>query len=303
MNRTIRFRWGVLLVLGGLLLACALPQLSPATQNSAPDLTFTQTAVALQQTQVALQLTLQAPSSAPASPAVPATATAGSTAPTATWSPTATQPPTATLAASPTAAAGQGLAGHAIGNLYCRTGPAPYYPAVDTMHAGDQVAVMARASQGDNYWLVRTPHGEICWVWGRWLNIAGDPQTLPEATPPPAPPAAVSVTLLRQDACWGNTLVFSIVNRGPKPIESIWIHIKDLSTGNTFEIPPANRDVFYYCSGQLDTLDPSQDVEVWVDVGAVDLSGHTVQVTVKTCTEEGLQGQCIQRTPFNVNVP
>jgi len=290
-NRFVRFRWGVLWGVGVLLLACALPQAAPSS-SAVSDLALTQTAVALQQTQVALQLTVQAASSAP-------TATA-TVAPSATpVEPTAT----ATLAVSPTTSPEEGLPGQARGNLYCRTGPAPYYPAIDTMHADDQVVILARAAGRDDYWLVQTPHGKTCWVWGRWLNIAGDPQTLPEATPPPAPPAAVSVTLLRQDACWGNALVFSVVNRGPTPIESVRFYIKDLKTGNSYETPAIQRDVFYYCSGQLDTLDPAEDVEVWVDIGGADLRGHTVQVTVKTCTEEGLQGQCIQRPPFNVNVP
>lgn len=304
MDRSVRFRFGFLLLLVGVLLACAWPQTAQTTHSPPSDLAFTQTAVALQQTQVALQLTLQASSPT----AAPVVATPSSPPPTAAVaaSPTpaaAAATPTPTLAVSPTPTTGNGLAGKATGNLYCRTGPAPYYPAIDTMKAGDQVTVLARASSADDYWLVQTPQGQTCWVWGRWLDVVGDAAALPAATPPPAPPAAVTVRLLRQQTCWNPSLVFSVTNRGPKAIESIWFRITDLETGNIYETPPGQRDVFYYCSGQLDTLDPAQDTEVWVDLGGPDVQGHIVQVVVKTCTEEGLQGECIQRTPFNVKVP
>ncbi|HEY58790.1 MAG TPA: hypothetical protein G4O04_09710 [Anaerolineae bacterium] len=40
-----------------------------------------------------------------------------------------------------------------MGNFYCRTGPAPYYPAIDSMKTGDAVQVKALQS-GNTYQLL-----------------------------------------------------------------------------------------------------------------------------------------------------
>ncbi len=289
-----------------LIMACTLfPVASAPSQSSAGALSITQTALALQQTQVALELTRRAPSLvAPTSPPQPTAAALPTTAPA---TPTAQPLPSATLPA-PTAtpaASGSGLPGTASGNLNCRTGPAPYYPAIDTMKAGDKVTVIGRQPQGNNYWLVTTPRGNTCWVWGRWLNITGDTSTLAIATPPPPPPAAASIRLLRQDTCGSHFLVFAILNQGPQPIESYLIRIKDLKTGLLFDNTaiPSFEDGFYRCGDTLPTLKPRQETEAWVPIGNNDTHGHTVQVTLKTCTEDGFGGQCIERTPFNVTVP
>ena len=290
-----------------LIMACTLfPVASAPSQSSAGALSITQTALALQQTQVALELTRRAPSLvAPTSPLPQPTAAALPTAAPAT--PTSQPLPSATLLA-PTAtpaAPGSGLPGTASGNLYCRTGPAPYYPAIDTMKAGDKVTVIGRQPEGDNYWLVTTPHGKTCWVWGRWLNITGDTASLTIATAPPPPPAAASIRLLRQDTCGNHFLVFSILNQGPESIESYLVRIKDLQTGFQYDnsTMPAFEDAFYRCGSTLPTLKPGKDTEAWIPIGNADTRGHTVQVSLKTCTEDGLSGECIERTPFNVTVP
>ncbi len=192
-----------------------------------------------------------------------------------------------------------------MGNLYCRTGPAPYYPAVDTMTSGAQVTVLARAPQQFvNYWQVRTPRGTVCWVWGRWLNIRGDTNTLAVGEAPPPPPGAFSIRLLRQDVCFGfRFLVFSVTNRGPKPIESMNLVVKDMDTGYTYEVPPGQRDHLYHCGAYVDPLDPGKKVELWLPLRGANLSGHTVQVSGEACTEDGLAGECVKRTPFTVTVP
>ncbi len=281
------------------LLACSLPMLQGApTPAPVADVAFTQTALVLQQTQAALSLTLQAPSATPVPPptALPSPTTLPS-------SPTPAVPPTATLVPPTATLMPSGIQGTAIGNLYCRTGPAPYYPAIDSMTAGDQVSVLARSSEENNYWLVKTPRGNTCWVWGRWLEIHGDTATLTIATAPPPPPAAASIALLRQDTCSGSyNLVFSIINRGPVPIESLRLQVKD-DKGHLHSNLPAWGDVFRRCGGSLASLPAHQETEVWIPTGNVDLRGRMVQVMLTTCTKDGLKGECIERTPFNVSVP
>ncbi len=268
----------------------------PATE---PNLPLTMTALVLLQTQMALQQTLQVPT---ATPGVVAPPTQPPALP--TLKPTSSPLPTATQSlATPTASvSGGGLSGSATGNLYCRTGPAPYYPATDTLKSGDPVTVIARTQDDSDYWLVRTPNGDVCWVWGRWLRITGDKAALPVATAPPPPPGAFSIGLRKQATCGGvYYLVFVVVNRGPKPLESIQIRAKDTKSGKVYEIPVIYRNSFFRCGANPGSLAPGQEAEVWVP--ADDLSGRTLQVTAKACTKDDFQGECINRTPFIVNVP
>ena len=303
-NSKKRARWPLvfLLALLSLAAACPISIVLPAQPSSSeePDLALTMTALALMQTQIALQKTLQAPT--PTTAALPL--------PSPTWPPVASPLPTATLAPTqpPAATATTSrteLSGTATGNLYCRTGPAPYYPKIDTLSKGNRVTVLARAADAEtDYWLVRTPSGDVCWVWGRWLSIEGDKTALPIATAPPPPPGAFSIGLRKQDTCAGvRYLVFVVVNRGPKPLESIQIRVKDIQTGNTFEIPVLYRNSFFGCTENPDALAPNREAEVWVPIGAIDLSGRTVQVTAQACTKDDFQGECVQRTPFLVKVP
>ncbi|GEM_PF-2479877 len=297
-----RARWPLVFVLTFLALAATCPITvrfaTPPPAEEDPGLALTMTALVLVQTQIALEQTLQAPTPTVAASPTPSPLSLPSPLPTATLAPTSTPLPTATPSQTE-------LAGTATGNLYCRTGPAPYYPKIETLSKGTPVTVLARASDPEaNYWLVRTPSGDVCWVWGRWLRIQGDKTALPIATAPPPPPGAFSIGLRKQDTCAGmRYLVFVVVNRGPKALESIQIQARDTQTGNLFEIPAYYRNSFFRCSANPDALPPGQETEVWVPIGSIDLSGRTIQVTAQACTQDDFQGQCVKRTPFLVQVP
>ena len=153
------------------LLACSMPMQAPkVSQSQQPNIGMTMTALPLQQTQIALQLTqralsapsptapLPSPTHAPTASATPSPTQAHPTGASPSPTPTAA-PPTPTLQppTSTSTASAEGLPAAATGNLYCRTGPAPYYPAVDIMTAGEKVTVLARApKQFASYWQVRT---------------------------------------------------------------------------------------------------------------------------------------------------
>jgi len=301
------------------LLACSVPLQPQGAPREQPDLAITMTALSVQQTQIALRLTqqaLSAPSLTPLPPTPtyppPASATPVPTLP----FPTGASPSSTPAGASPTStqqlptstptAGAETLPAVATGNLYCRTGPAPYYPAVDIMVSGEQVTVLARApKQFASYWQVSTPRGKKCWVWGRWLNIKGDTNSIVMAAKVPSPPpGAFSIRLLRQGVCFGaRFLVFSVTNRGPKPIESMKVVAKDLGTGYIYEVPPDRRDYIYHCGAYVDSLKPGKEVELWLPLRGENLSGHTIQVSGKACTKNGLSGECVERTPFNMAVP
>ena len=141
-------------------------------------------------------------------------------------------------------------------------------------------------------------------MWGQWLNIQGNTDNLAVGEVPPPPPGAFSIRLLRQDTCFGfRFIVFSVTNRGPKPIESMNLVVRDMNTGYIYEVPPGQRDHLYHCGAYVDPLKPGEEVELWVPLRGANLSGHTIQVSGKACTKDGLSGECVARTPFTTTIP
>ncbi len=301
-------RWW-LWVLPWFLMAAACPLGLPTSQapgQANPDLGPTMTALVLAQTQLALQQTLQAPTVTPPPPAlatVPPLVTPPGMVPppTPTLPPTPTPLPTATPLPSPTPETR--ILAQAAGHLFCRVGPAFYYPAIETVVRGSLVEVLARDASGE-FWLIRSPEGAVCWVWGRWLQTPPQAQNLPVATAPPPPPGAFSIGIRRYDTCGGTRyLVFAVVNRGPEPLESIQIWVKDVQNGTTYEIPPGSVGLgFPRCRDVVNQLPPGSEVEVWVPVDR-DLRGRLMEIRAKACTEDNLRGQCVERTPFRQRVP
>ena len=297
-------RWWMVPLLVGLALGCALLQGLPLPGQKT-DLEATRNALWLQNTQVVLQLTMQVLTTptAPGAPGggpMPPMASPPRPAPTAAppLLPTTTPPPSPTpVPATPTLAAT--LQGTATGNLYCRTGPAPYYPSADTLTKGDTATVLARSETTDPYpfWLVNTANGKTCWVWGRWFRVQGNTDLLPIATAPPPPPGAFSLGLRKITKCGGSfAVVLVLVNRGPEPLESVFVRIKDTKTGAVYELDPGRRDEFWRCGGGKSRLFPGEEGEVWVLTYADDPRGNLLRITVRACTQDGLTGVCRERT-------
>ena len=76
----------------------------------------------------------------------------------------------------------------------CRTGPDINYSLVLTFQPGASAVVVGKYSPA-NYWIINTPTGGTCWLWGAYATVQGDTSTLPEiAAPAPPPVAAVEPT-------------------------------------------------------------------------------------------------------------
>lgn len=65
----------------------------------------------------------------------------------------------------------------------CRTGPTVYFDLVLTMKPGDSAPVEGKDT-ADNYWIIDTPDGGTCWLWGKYATVNGDTSGLPEVPPP-----------------------------------------------------------------------------------------------------------------------
>ncbi len=72
----------------------------------------------------------------------------------------------------------------------CRTGPNASYPLVLTFQPGATAVVVGKYTPS-NYWIIQTPTGGTCWLWGAYATVQGNVAALAEMAPPT--PAAVAV--------------------------------------------------------------------------------------------------------------
>jgi uncharacterized protein YraI len=154
----------ILLCTGMLLSACNMPGAPTPTL----DLSVVGTIAAM---------TLEAyPTSAPVKTRVP---------PIMTSTPVFTLTPVLTTTITPTYQAPQLSFS---GNTNCRKGPGTVYEVTTVVKAG-QKATPLGVSQDGNYWLIKNPDGENCWVAKDFAQPAGSMAALPTVMPPPVPSA------------------------------------------------------------------------------------------------------------------
>ncbi len=77
----------------------------------------------------------------------------------------------------------------------CRAGPGIAYPRVGGLLVGQVAEVVGRNSD-NTYLIIRNPDGSgtLCWLWGQFATLTGNPGALPVFTPPPPPPPTVTPT-------------------------------------------------------------------------------------------------------------
>ena len=65
----------------------------------------------------------------------------------------------------------------------CRTGPGTNYDLVLTFQPGATAEVVGKYTP-TNYWIIKTPTGGTCWLWGAYATVQGDTSSLAEIQPP-----------------------------------------------------------------------------------------------------------------------
>lgn len=110
--------------------------------------------------------------------------------PEATGSPTPTATETTTPTASPSPTEEEECTYTALVNLFCRSGPGPGYPELDTFIPGLSAPVVGQSTDGF-YWYVIGPYnGHVCTVpeGPQYGDVSGACGQLPAFTPIPVPP-------------------------------------------------------------------------------------------------------------------
>ena len=148
--KPIRKLFAAIIILSMSVLACNLPS-NTATQPA--DLSSAMT-LAVQTIQAATQAS---PTSVPANTAPPAAT-----------------PSTTTVTVS--------------SSTNCRTGPGPNYDLVLVFQPGATADVVGKYTES-NYWIIKTPTGGTCWLWGAYTTVQGNVDALAEMAPPSSPVA------------------------------------------------------------------------------------------------------------------
>ncbi len=221
---------------------------------------------------------------------IPPSNTAQPDTPTFTLSPTASLTPTTTPTPTPYVVISQ--------NTNCRYGPDSIYDLLHTYLSGDE-AILLGKNAAESFWYTKSSSGNYpdCWLWGKFATPVGDTAALPVFTPPPTPTPYMDFTASFGGAdcgagsCW---LWIKVDNTGVLPLESVKVYAKDTMTSadstfvsNLFQTGIMGSDIAnvplsgfgYTHSGQL----PNP-------------SGHTVNVNVKVCTQNGLNGMCVTKS-------
>jgi len=229
----------------------------------------------------------------------PATATATAT-PENTETPTLT--PTVTNTPTPEVAMV-----YVSANTNCREGQGTGFNWLTSLETGDEAEAIGVENTGEYpYWYIRRPDQptNYCWLWGKYATPSGPYESLPVYTPMPTPTPGDDFTLTYSGItqCTSNWLVqFQIVNIGSDTFES-W---KSSGTDNSGGLvnSPNQQDAFYHfdhCSqlSKQNDLTPGEGSYLNV-VFNNDSSGHNLTIKIKICTENGLGGDCFNKT-FNI---
>jgi len=289
-------RWGMGFL--GMLLVLACNQLLPipAGRETAapPDVAATAAAMVAQTLQASQAAQTAVPTQA--APTMPPLPSPTPLPPTATPLPATAAPPTATPPPAATDTPEAAVTFTANANTNCRQGPGVYYPAVGSVMAGETVPVLARTNAVEGYWLVRLSDGRTCWAWDRYATVSGNADAVAVVTPPPAPDAAFSLLYVGPSECGAiHGLTFKIINRGSVAIESVYLEIG----GTPYNVTAGLRFQWWLdCSrnGSANTIYPGHDVMVTLPTGSEDFRGHRINLYVKACTEDYLNGTCFERT-------
>jgi hypothetical protein len=125
----------------------------------------------------------------------------------------------------------------------CRTGPGTAYDLLGGLEVGKTAEAVGRYTPS-NYWIIQNPGGSgTCWLWGEYVTVvAGDPQRLPEMTPPPSPtPARVSIV----GYVYHDNNRNGIMDAGDTPYPNFPLYLSREEFGPTIQETATNASGYY----------------------------------------------------------
>jgi hypothetical protein len=192
----------------------------------------------------------------------------------------------------------------------CRTGPGIPYDRVGALLVGETAEVVGRHANRD-YWVIRNPDRDgICWLWGSYATVSGNPDALPIYTPPPSPtplptatptltptPAATftaSYSGIESCAGTGWWVEFELRNTGGIDLRYLSLIVSDAVTGTVL---PLDAGSFTNRNGCNET-DTRNDLPVGSTrvisspVFSYNPVGNSLFARITLCSGPGLNGTC-----------
>ncbi len=183
-------------------------------------------------------------------------------------------------------------------NTNCRSGPGSVYDLILIYLAGDRAELVGK-NLDETFWYISSAEnpGQDCWLWGRYATPVGNTDQLPVFTPPPTPTPSLNFSIAYEGSdcgagsCW---LWIRVNNSGGIKLESVRVFAKNTSTNdkatnqsNTFKSSVGGGDVSKAAPGAV----------VYTHTGQLpNPSGDKVNLEVKACSQDNLNGICLTRT-------
>ena len=178
----------------------------------------------------------------------------------------------------------------------CRVGPGRIYDRVGALLVGEVAEVHGRNDPG-NYWYVRLPNGNFCWLWGEYATLSGNTSALPVYTPPPSPTPSpdFAASYVGKDTCAGWWVDIELENTGGIQFKSYSLTLRDTVTSTVLS---AYADGFTDNTGCADSttrtnLNPGSSRIISSPAFVYDPAGHMLRATITLCSNPGQSGTCI----------
>ena len=184
-------------------------------------------------------------------------------------------------------------------NTNCRSGTSTEYPRVGSLLVG-QVSTVHGRNSSSTWWYIANPSkpASFCWVWTETTVVTGNTSTLPVVTPPPLPKLAYRISFSNRHQCSGGWFfTFKVANTGEIFIRSARITIIDQDSGKKYGPDsfnsPFSSSADSCKSGTFD-LAPNDAGFLITDLGAKLKPGTPVRALILLCSQDGLNGACLE---------
>jgi uncharacterized protein YgiM (DUF1202 family) len=185
----------------------------------------------------------------------------------------------------------------------CRSGPGNPYSILGVLATGQSAQVVGQNTQ-IGYWIIQLPStGVTCWLWNQYATVTGNTNGLPLVSPPPTPTPAGSFKVAYssyQTCSSGYGIKFQISNDGGLSFESNQVTATDANASATetvsYDTFPNYKSSDCSLISSVMKLDPGETGTTSV-FGFPGLpTGHHFTATIKVCSQNGLQGICLEKT-------
>ena len=171
-------------------------------------------------------------------------------------------------------------------NTNCRLGPKDVFTLIHIFLSGNEVDLLGK-NQENTFWYVQDQEGgEIeCWIWKEYATTDGNTGDLPVFTPPPEPAPYMSFVLTYKNTSGETTVVMNVRNTGNMALQSYTATFKDTVTSETIVVS-GNK------FGNAAKVSVGNIGVISSNPFSASTIGHQINVSVKTCSEDGQAGKC-----------